>query len=285
MKSSKEKWERWRYRVYQIIFYTNTPAGKWFDILLLVVILCSFVVIALYTVSEVRETYGTTLYLLEWAFTVLFTIEYIARIVSARRPKAYIFSLLGVIDLLSILPTYLSLFVVNSQLLAVLRIVRVVRIFKILELPQYTRSFQIIREALSASRPKITVFLTTVLSVVVVVGTLMYLVEGPEHGFTSIPRSVYWTIVTITTVGYGDIVPQTVLGQFISSGLMLLGYAIIAVPTGIVSSELMRSEGYKSTLKIAEGVQCRNCKAVNHQQDAIYCRRCGMPVAPPLEAK
>ncbi len=271
----------WQNRIQRIIFETDTPAGKTFDILLLIAIVCSFFVITFYTVKEIRERYGDLLYAIEWFFTIIFTLEYIVRIISVENKRKYIFSFYGLIDLLSILPTYLSLFLVESQLLAILRTVRLVRVFKVLELPQYTKNTKIIIEALQASRPKITVFLTAVFTIVIVVGTIMYVVEGEESGFTSIPRSIYWTIVTITTVGYGDIAPQTVLGQTIASVIMLLGYAIIAVPTGIVSGEILRGKNTDKTgLPTTDELTCPACRTMPHPSDALYCRRCGSPLKP-----
>lgn len=268
----KPKRRKWQNDIQRVIFETDTPAAKKFDILLLIAIAGSFFVIILSSVKEVRELYGEELYLIEWGFTLLFSVEYIARIISVNRKRKYIFSLFGLIDLLSILPTYISLIIVESQSLAILRTLRLVRIFRVLELPNYTKSTKTILDALQASRPKITVFLTAVFTIIIVIGGLMYVIEGEETGFTSIPKSIYWAIVTITTVGYGDIAPQTVLGQTLASIMMLLGYSILAVPTGIVSGEFIKSSRREMNAKMYE---CKKCNTKSHQADANFCRVCG----------
>lgn len=268
----KKKRARWRDQLQRIIFETDTPAGKNFDIALLIAIACSFIVILLSTVDQIWQKYGTLLFYLEWFFTIIFTIEYLTRLLSVDNKYRYMTSFFGIIDLLSIIPTYLSLFVVGSQTLAILRTFRLFRVFRVLELPQYLQGARVIINALQASRPKITVFLFSVMTLVVMIGSVMYLIEGPKSGFTSIPRSIYWAIVTITTVGYGDIAPQTVLGQTLASVIMIIGYSIIAVPTGIVSSELSKSREEESNPK---SLICPKCFLDNHQADANYCRRCG----------
>ncbi len=265
----------WRDYVQRVIFETDTPAGKNFDIALLIAIACSFFVILMSTVSTVWAQYGDWLYGLEWFFTILFTIEYFARIISVDNKYRYMTSFFGVIDLLSIIPTYLGLFVVGTETLSILRTFRLLRVFRVLELPQYMQGAKVIGAALQASRPKITVFLLAVMTLVVMIGSAMYLIEDEESGFTSIPRSIYWAIVTITTVGYGDIAPQTVLGQTLASLVMIIGYAIIAVPTGIVSSELSKGEFLKNSSDPDSLVTCSRCFLEGHQADANYCRRCG----------
>jgi voltage-gated potassium channel len=261
MKSSKE-------RLYNIIFESDTPAGKLFDIVLLITILLSITAVMLESVQDIKLQFGTELRIIEWCFTILFTVEYIVRILSVKKPSQYIFSFFGIIDLLSIAPTYLGLFLVNSHYFSILRAIRLLRIFRILKLARYLNAASILRKAIKNSREKIIVFVGVVLSVCIVLGTIMFLIEGPENGFTSIPRSIYWAIVTLTTVGFGDIAPATVLGQLFASILMILGYGIIAVPTGIVTSEMInsaRNEGQR---------QCSQCGTGNHQADALYCRRC-----------
>ena len=258
-----------RNKLYEIIFEADTPAGKWFDIVLLWGIILSVLVVFLESISELRSDYGDIFYYLEWFFTILFTFEYFLRIVSIKKASSYIFSFYGVIDLLAILPTYLSLVIVGSQYFLVIRILRLLRVFRILKLTHMVRQATILRRALIASRGKIAVFLFAVLSLVVVIGSVMYVIEGPENGFTSIPVSMYWTIVTMTTVGYGDISPQTTLGQIFASIVMIMGYAIIAVPTGIVSVEMA-----DATKKISSQV-CPNCLKEGHDIDADYCKYCG----------
>ena len=227
-----------RAKLYEIIFEADTTAGKWFDIVLLWAILLSVLVVFLESIAKLRVSYGNIFYYLEWFFTILFTVEYALRIFSTRRPLGYIFSFYGVIDVLAILPTYLSLVIVGSQYFLVIRILRLLRVFRILKLTHMMRQAAILKRALIASRGKIAVFLFAVLSLIVIIGAVMYVIEGPENGFTSIPFSMYWAIVTMTTVGYGDVSPQTTLGQIFASFVMIIGYAIIAVPTGIVSVEM-----------------------------------------------
>ncbi|NJO02245.1 MAG: ion transporter [Bacteroidia bacterium] len=272
-KSEKRNRPTWLDYVQRVIFETDTRAGKIFDIALLVAILFSFLVIVISTVEEAWATYGQLLYSLEWFFTILFTIEYFARIISVENKRQYVTSFFGIIDLLSIIPTYLSLFLVGSQNLAILRTLRLLRVFRVLELPHYMQSARVIIVALQASRFKITVFMLAVLTMVIVVGSLMYLIEGKDSGFSSIPRSVYWAIVTITTVGYGDIAPRTILGQTLASVMMIVGYAIIAVPTGIVTSEFTRDRDAQKQMA-ANDITCPKCRLKGHEADANYCRRC-----------
>lgn len=259
-----------RRRVYQVVFESDTYAGRVFDVCLLIVIILSVIVVMLDSMSSVRSRYSGELAALEWGLTVLFTIEYIARVYCANNRPGYIFSFFGIIDLLSVLPTYLGLFFGGAHYLMVVRILRLLRIFRIFKLSRYLSEADVLMKALNASRAKITVFLGTVLTLVVVIGALMYLIEGPSNGFSSIPRSIYWAIVTLTTVGYGDIAPRTPMGQIIACIVMILGYGIIAVPTGIVSVELQAATKQRSLDRT-----CSTCNLSGHQQDAAFCRNCG----------
>ena len=256
-------------KLYDIIFESDTPAGKWFDIILLWAIILSVLVVYLESISELRNKYGGLFYYLEWIFTILFTIEYLLRIISVKKPQVYIFSFYGMVDLLAILPTYLSLFFAGSQYLLVIRILRLLRVFRIFKLNHMMGQATILKKAMLASRGKIAVFLFAVLTLVVIVGAVMYVVEGPENGFTSIPVSMYWAIVTMTTVGYGDISPQTPLGQFLASIVMIMGYAIIAVPTGIVSVEIA------DVTKRSIARSCPNCLKEGLDPDSKFCKYCG----------
>ena len=258
-----------RARLHQIIFEADTPAGRAFDIGLLLAIVASVIVVVLESVASIRAGAGETLRVLEWFFTILFTIEYALRLWSANRPLVYARSPLGIIDLLAVLPAYVSLFVPGGQFLLVVRILRVVRVFRVLKLTQFVGEGAVLASALRGSRHKIAMFLVVVLSAVVIIGCLMYLIEGPAHGFTSIPTSIYWAIVTLTTVGYGDLAPVTTLGKMFASMVMIMGYGIIAVPTGIVSAELV-----KSHREVSNQV-CRRCMTGDHAADALFCRRCG----------
>jgi len=259
-----------RKEIYNIIFEANTPGGKAFDIILLISILLSVIVVFLDSVSSIHHEFGHELYLAEWFFTILFTIEYILRIYSATRKIRYIFSFYGIIDLLSILPTFISLILAGTQFLIVIRTLRLMRIFRILKLDRYVGASSYLTQAIRSGRHKIMVFLTTVFSIVIIVGAMMYLIEGPSNGFTSIPRSIYWAIVTLTTVGYGDIAPQTVWGQFLASLIMILGYSIIAVPTGIITAEMTRQKAGKEQ----NGV-CKHCGKKDHEDGARFCCHCG----------
>ncbi|MEZ4754530.1 MAG: ion transporter [Bdellovibrionota bacterium] len=260
----------WRENLAEIIFGAETPAGRLFDVVLLWTILLSIACVMLESVASIRIEYGQELRIAEWVFTGLFTLEYIARIVCVDRPKLYIFSFFGVIDLLAIVPTYLSLVIVSSQYLLVVRSIRLLRVFRVLKLVRYVSEANVLMKALSASRHKIIVFLGAVFTTVLIMGTLMFVVEQGENGFTSIPKSMYWAIVTLTTVGYGDIAPQTTLGQAISSLIMVLGYGIIAVPTGIVSAELSRVNLGEARIR-----KCEKCKKQGQAPDAVYCKYCG----------
>ncbi len=260
----------WRDRMHEIIFEADTRAGKIFDVALIASILASVAAIMLDSIGSINAAYGDDLYLIEWFFTILFTIEYIARLISVGRPLKYATSFFGAVDLLAIIPTYLSVLVPGSQYLLTIRVLRVLRVFRVFKLAQYVGEARMLTQALRASGRKITVFLFTVLTSVVVMGSLIYLVEGREHGFTSIPRAIYWAIVTLTTVGYGDISPQTPLGQAIASVVMIMGYGIIAVPTGIVTVELTRAEQRRVTTRT-----CGHCGKNGHDRDAVHCKFCG----------
>ncbi len=264
----------WRERLWKIIFEAETPAGKLFDVLLLAAIACSVLVVMLDSVEDIRERYRESLVAAEWFFTALFTVEYVLRLLCVRRPLRYARSFFGVIDLLSIIPTYLSLLIPSGpQYLVVIRILRLLRLFRIFKMGRYLGEANIILMALRASREKIIVFLFGVVSLVFIVGTLIYLIEGPERGFTSIPVSVYWAIVTVTTVGYGDLAPVTPLGQLLAAISMLMGYAIIAVPTGIVGFEVQRSMKFFQERDASRA--CPGCGVQGHDEDARYCKGCG----------
>jgi voltage-gated potassium channel len=259
----------WRFRLYQVIFGHDTSSGKVFDVLLIGAILASVGVVMLDSVAALAP-FHTGLLLAEWFFTLLFTVEYALRLLSVRRPSTYALSFFGLVDLLAVLPTYLSLMIPGGQYLIVIRILRVLRVFRVLKLAQYVGEARTLGLALRASRYKITVFLFTVLTIVVVVGSLMFLIEGPGHGFTSIPRGVYWAIVTLTTVGYGDIAPETPFGQALASLVMIMGYGIIAVPTGIVTVELAQQSWRRPS-----GLRCPDCSRSDHDGDARFCKACG----------
>jgi len=254
-----------RQKIYRIIFGTETRAGKQFDVVLLWTILFSVLIVMLESVPEIGKKYSHFFFTIEWILTVVFTIEYLLRVWISPKPLRYIFSFWGLIDFLSILPTYLSLFIFGYHYLLVVRIFRLLRVFRIFKLARFNAESQRLIEALKASSYKVGIFLLAVISIVVFMGTIMYVVEGGEKGFTSIPQSIYWAIVTVTTVGYGDMVPHTVLGKFISSIVMIFGYAIIAVPTGIITVEISKA-GMK-----------RKCTACNHINEfsANYCNECG----------
>ena len=257
--------------IHQIIFEADTPSGKFFDITLMVAIILSVIIVILDSVPSMTIKYGPFFHAIEWILTILFTIEYALRIYTVHKPSKYIFSFYGIIDLLAILPTYLSLFLVGSHYLMIIRILRLMRVFRVLKLGRYVRAAKSLSSALSSSREKIIVFLEVVITIVVIVGSMMYLIEGPENGFTSIPVSIYWAIVTITTVGYGDIAPNTVFGQTLASLLMIVGYSIIAVPTGIISGEIVRG----SIRKKQSTQVCQHCLCEDHEDDAKYCKKCG----------
>jgi len=261
---------KWRLKLHEIIFEADTPAGKLFDIILIVCIVLSVIVVLLDSVNAIQHVYGTNLFLLEWFFTILFSIEYFLRILTVGRPIRYITSFYGVIDFLAIIPTYISLVIPGTQYLIVIRILRILRIFRVLKLVQYVSEAKVLMQAFRASRRKITVFLFAVFTMVIIFGSLMYVIEGEANGFTSIPKSIYWAIVTLTTVGYGDISPQTNIGQTIAALIMILGYSIIAVPTGIVTVEMASASRKNITTQ-----SCPQCNAEGHDSDAEYCKYCG----------
>ena len=261
----------WREKLHEIIFEADTPTGKRFDVLLIVAIILSVIAVMLDSVIAIRQQYGFYLNVVEWTFTVLFSVEYIMRLLSVRKPLLYATSAFGIVDLVSILPSYIALYYVGAETFLVIRVLRVLRVFRVFKLAEYLGEANTLMIALHASRKKITIFLYSIFIFVVVFGSVMYLVEGSENGFTSIPKSVYWAIITLTTVGYGDIVPQTQIGQMIAAAVMILGYAIIAVPTGIYSAELARA--FK---KDVSNVACQNCGEEGHDADAEYCKYCGV---------
>jgi len=260
----------WRERLQRVIFEADTPAGKAFDVVLLVLIVASVAAVMLESVHHVRARWGTWLRAAEWGFTALFTVEYVLRLASVRRPLSYARSFFGLVDLLAIVPTYLSVLVEGTQSLIVIRALRLLRVFRVFKLAPFLGEADVLMTALRASRPKVTVFLGGVLMLVLIMGTLMYLIEGEAHGFTSIPVSVYWAIVTLTTVGYGDIAPRTFLGQALASCVMIIGYAIIAVPTGIVGVEIARA-----SRRAVSAQACPDCAAEGHDPDAVHCKYCG----------
>ncbi len=259
-----------RSKLYNIVFRIETPAGKLFDVILLWAIVGSILVVTLESVKELDNQFESIFAVIEWVFTILFTIEYVLRILVLKKPLKYVFSFLGIIDFLALVPTYLSLFVTGGAYLVVIRAIRLLRIFRILKLSRYLSEAKLLGDALLASKYKLLVFIGTVMSVVLIMGTLMYVVEGAEHGFTSIPTSIYWCIVTITTVGYGDIAPETNFGKLLASALMLMGYAIIAVPTGIVTGELVNGNSNTAKIKV-----CKTCNTTVKNKKAKFCHACG----------
>lgn len=270
---NKKTNKSWKEKLHEVIYEADTPAGKLFDIVLLIVIIVSIIFVMLESVEWIDNKYHSLLNIAEWVITILFTLEYIARIVSVKNPRKYIFSFYGIIDLLSTIPKYLSLFLIGTHHLVALRALRLLRVFRILKLARYIGESTNFVRALKSSRAKIAVFLSFVIILCVILGTVMYLVESEEgSGFTSIPRSVYWAIVTLTTVGYGDIAPATPLGQLIASLIMIMGYGIIAVPTGIVSSEMTKVNKHEVQTNTQS---CSNCLADTHRDDAQFCHNCG----------
>lgn len=271
IKKNKEK--NWKVKLHDIIYEADTPAGKLFDIVLLFVILFSIFLVMLESVESINAQYGYILDISEWIITILFSIEYLARIITVKNPRKYIFSFYGIIDLLSTIPKYLSLFILGAHSLVVIRALRLLRVFRILKLTRFIGESANFGKALRQSRAKIAVFITFVIVLCIILGSVMYLIENDkESGFTSIPRSVYWAIVTLTTVGYGDIAPITALGQFIASLIMILGYGIIAIPTGIISSEMTRTD---KKLIPNNTQNCVNCSEAYHQDKAEFCHKCG----------
>ncbi|MBN1118083.1 MAG: ion transporter [Bacteroidales bacterium] len=257
-----------RKRLFDIVFEADTRAGKTFDIALLIIISLSILVVLLESVPKIRHSYYHLLKMIEWGFTIIFLMEYLVRILISYKRWKYITSFYGIIDFISILPAFLSLIFVGAHSLIIVRAFRLLRVFRVLKVSRYTNAGQTLVKALAASRAKISVFLFAIITIVLFVGTLMYIIEGEANGFTSIPKAIYWAIVTLTTVGYGDLTPATTIGQFISSILMIIGYAIIAVPTGIITVELSKNLN-KSTQV------CPSCYKENHDEDAVYCKKCG----------
>ena len=266
---------RLRHRLFEIIFETDTRAGKAFDVGLIVIILISVLAVLLESVASLRDHFGRELRYLEWGLTIVFTIEYMLRLICVRRPASYAFSFFGLVDLLAVLPTYLSLFFGGTHSLVVIRALRLLRVFRVLRLSEFVAEARSLVTALRSSGRKITIFVGTVLTIQVIIGALMYLIEGPAHGFTSIPQGIYWAIVTMTTVGFGDLVPQTVAGKLLASVVMIMGYGIIAVPTGIVTVEMT----LQRRTDAAGGIDrvCEACSAEGHDRDAEYCNHCGSP--------
>ncbi|MCB0280798.1 MAG: ion transporter [Calditrichaeota bacterium] len=259
-----------RKKIFEIIFEADTKAGKLFDIVLILTIILSVIAVIFDSVKQFRLSHGDLLFRLELIFTILFTIEYILRIYSVEQRSKYIFSFFGIIDLLAILPTYISFIVPGAQFLLVIRVLRVLRVFRVLKLVQYLSEANVLMESIRASSRKILVFLFAVFTMAIIFGSLMYVVEGEESGYTSIPRGIYWAIVTLTTVGYGDITPSTELGKFLASLIMIMGYGVIAVPTGIVTAELTSQRFKNSNSQV-----CMNCHFANHDDDAKFCKKCG----------
>jgi len=265
----------WRQRLHEIIFEADTPAGKAFDICLLLFIMLSIAAVMMESVAGIEAVYGPQLRIAEWVFTILFSIEYLLRIVSIGRPRGYILSFFGMVDLLSVLPSYISVLVPGAQSLLLIRVLRLLRAFRVLKLANFVHDADELSAALHASRRKILVFVSTIITVVIVVGAIMYLIEGEASGFTSIPKSVYWAIVTLTTVGYGDIAPVTVPGRFLAACLMVTGYGIIAVPTGIVTAELTMKKFSRINTQ-----SCEQCSREGHDMDARCCKYCGAELNP-----
>jgi voltage-gated potassium channel len=261
-----------RKKIYRIIFEADTRAGKLFDEFLLSLILFSIAVVMIESVSSIRQQYGLLLSIIEWLITAIFTIEYCLRIWVSDRPVKYIFSFYGIIDLLAILPTFLGILFPGAQSMLVIRGLRILRVFRILKLTRYSQAGRIILLAVWKSREKMIVFVLFIITIAIIMGAVMYLVEGEKSGFTDIPTSIYWAIVTLTTVGYGDLAPTTVVGQFIASIVMILGYAIIAVPTGIVTANLLSKNNTNTQV-------CSRCMHNEHDDDAQFCKKCGNSLA------
>ncbi len=261
---------RWQLTLHEVIFEADTFSGKLFDVLLILCIVLSVIGVMIESMASVRSRYGALLMQAEWFFTILFTLEYLVRLSAVRKPWLYAKSFWGIVDLLGFLPTYVSLLIPGSEVLRVVRVLRVLRIFRVLRLTRYVSAAGLLRQSLIASRRKIAVFLVAVATLVIILGSLMYMIEGEEHGFTSIPISIYWAIVTLTTVGYGDISPQTAAGKVLASFIMILGYGIIAVPTGIVTAEIVQASKQSVSTQA-----CPSCSAEGHDPDARFCKYCG----------
>lgn len=271
-----ESSQSWRQRLYIIIFHTDTPAGQRFDRYLLLTILASLVVVMLDSIDSIHRQYGAQLLGLEWGFTALFAIEYVTRLYCSPKPLRYAFSFFGLVDLLAVLPAILALLFADAQYLLIIRVIRMLRVFRVLKLSPYLRQANFLLTALRGSRQKIIVFFVGIATLVTVYGTLMYVIEGPANGFTSIPISIYWAVVTLTTVGFGDIVPHTPLGQALATLVMITGYSIIAVPTGIFTAELA------SAMRVGDQLRhtCPSCAKDLHEHGAAFCNRCGNPLFP-----
>ena len=265
----------WRLLLHEVIFEADTPAGKFFDVALILAIILSIIAVMFESVAEIRNEHGHLLNVIEWIFTILFTIEYGLRIISLGQPWRYVRSFYGLVDLIAILPTYISMIVPGSQYLMVIRVLRLLRIFRVLKLAQYLNEAEYLLKAMRASARKISVFLFTLLTLVLIFGSLMYIIEGDESGFTSIGVSCYWAITTLTTVGYGDLSPQSPLGRALASIIMIMGYGVIAVPTGIVTAELVAPITGKVSTQA-----CPDCGAEKHSYDAIHCKYCGTELNP-----
>ena len=261
--------EEYRKKLHTIIYEADTPAGKLFDIVLLCVIFISVVAVMLESVASIKIVYGRQLAIIEWVITIIFTLEYIGRVIAVREPLKYIFSFYGIVDLLATLPKYIGLFFPGTGFLIAIRAIRLLRVFRILKLHNFVGASNQLLEALKKSRTKIAVFIFSVVVLCIIMGTIMYMIEGPASGFTSIPVSVYWTIVTLTTVGFGDITPITPVGQLLSTVIMIMGYGIIAIPTGLVTAQFMNEQPHLNTQA------CPNCGANQHRDDAKYCYNCG----------
>lgn len=274
-KEVQSKFRRLQDITHEIIFEADTPWGKFFDVVLIGLILMSVATVMLDSVESFSIRYGAIFYRLEWLFTIVFTIEYLLRLACIGKPLRYARSFFGVVDLLAILPTYISLFFPGSHYLLVIRLLRVLRVFRVLKIVQYVGEADQLMAAMHASRRKITLFIFAVFTLATIAGSLMYVIEGEAHGFTSIPRSVYWSVVTLTTVGYGDISPETPVGQFIATLIMLMGYGIIAVPTGIVTAEITRASNRHDLVLRS----CQACSGEFHARDAKFCKHCGEKLA------
>ena len=261
----------WKTKLHEVIFEADTRAGKLFDVVLLILILGSVAIVMMESVDSIKEEHGQILNLIEWVLTILFSIEYGIRIIAIKKPLKYIFSFYGLIDLLSILPTYLGLFITGASSMAAIRSIRLLRVFRILKLARYLKEAKAFKSILIAMRPKIIVFLVAIFSIVTIMGTIIYMIEDPKDGFTSIPRCVYWAVVTLTTVGYGDIAPQTVLGQVFASLIMVMGYSIIVIPTVFVVTSSMLSS--RETMLNTQS--CPSCSKEGHDNNAEFCKYCG----------
>lgn len=269
--ATKTRAERRREWLHETIYESNTLAGKIFDVSLLFLIIASILVVILDSIQSLNKQYGELFSTLEWVFTILFTLEYILRLISIKRPLGYVFSFLGIIDLLAIIPSYLSIFFVGAQSLLVFRALRLMRVFRIFKLSHFISEMRFLAVAMKSSLRKISIFMLIVVMLVIILGSIMYLVEGGKNGFDNIPESIYWAIVTITTVGYGDIYPVTTLGKFVASLIMLIGYGIIAVPTGIITTEMALAVRGKEQIHEV----CPKCGKEGHDADAKYCKNCG----------